>query len=51
MKEVKLVVDWAPPRVLYFYFRSGRRQIEEKEELTIVLVREKVAAGCAVASN
>jgi hypothetical protein len=50
MKEVKLL-DWAFPRVLYFDFRSDRRWIEEKEELTTVLVREKAAAGRAVASN
>jgi hypothetical protein len=50
MKEVK-VLDWASPRVLYFDFRSDRRWTEEKEELTIVLVREKAAVGCAVASK
>lgn len=51
MEKVKLL-DWASPRVLYFDFRSDRRWIEEKEELTIVLVREKAAAGSrAAASN
>lgn len=49
-KEAKLL-DEASPRVLYFDFRSDRRWIEEKEELTVVLVREKEAAGHVVASN
>jgi hypothetical protein len=50
MKEVKLM-DWASPRVLYFCSRSDHHWIEEKEELIIVLVREKAAVGRAVASN
>lgn len=51
MEEGKLE-ERASPRlqwVLYFDFRSDRRWIGEKEELTIVLVTEKAAAARAAA--